>query len=94
MVKITSVHRRPIISDQRVCRIFMKFGVGFLYNRLSSECEFSENGLSHVRTLLTGAHTLLAYILYLFTNFGEFRCTKSPRNPDKQPPSFVKKTAQ
>jgi len=61
---------RPSIRDQTICQIFMKFGVGVLYKKLSCKGEFGENQHSKRHTLLQGMNEILPIFSTFLIQFG------------------------
>ena len=51
-----------LVSANKPCHIFMKFGIGVLYKKLSGKCGFCENQLTDVHTkginVLLPAHSI------------------------------------
>jgi hypothetical protein len=50
-----------VSATKLFCQIFMKFGIGVLYKRLSSRSDFRENRLSDSHTLLKGINEFIPY---------------------------------
>jgi hypothetical protein len=71
---------RPGISDYIPCRTSMKFGIKFLYKKLSKKLEFCENRLRDSHSLARGINEFLPVLPTFVTHVGKFRYKISPRN--------------
>ena len=60
----------PSIRDQTICQIFMKFGIAFLYKKLSYKGEFGGNQHSKSHTLLQGMNEIFPIFSTFFIQFG------------------------
>jgi hypothetical protein len=62
----------------------MKFGIIFLYKKLSSKREFCENRLRDSRSLDRGINKFLPILPTFVTDVGKIRYKLSPRNANEK----------
>jgi hypothetical protein len=60
----------PSISEETVCRIFMKFSTGVIYNRVSRKGEFRENRITDPYTLLRDVNAFLGLLSIFLDQLG------------------------